>query len=836
MTELSAENRRAVAEVLNAFRLEKGAGLELELRFQKVTRSVFEQVYNGLREQGAVFTEHQTINCITSDRGAWGANRHPGNNILTAVFVGGHRTATLGIRKVQLVAPAKLVMADTDFSLVLSQETPIDPPSITADSLTRFKLRRSTVLGSWRVDLTAVHQTMGLNAGHSAVVDRMFRSGEFPPADPISWEMEAEWTAADSPPTEAAIVAIAARLTALVSRSALAKERLEAEVRAVAKFTGATDRRAARLKQVLPQVKPLTRAHYRTVFPPAGYFVLPKTDGVRAVGHVMADRSVIVGQELLLGKGGEQTVVDGELVGDTFYAFDVVAQAGTSVARQGYEQRVMLLPAAVAALRAAGFRAEAKPYEVLKTCELEEQFRAVLDAKYPYAVDGLILVKPGAPYDATETFKWKRAELTTIDFLVRKNPNPASGTNPASGANPASGTGVDKKNKGLTEYLLFVGISVSQFVSLGFEHLPCYAQLFPNATKHYFPVHFTPASEPRAYRWAHENPDLDGQVVELAYTDGAWQFHRIRNDRADDLKSGTYWGNDYSVAISNWLSVMDPFPAEQLWTGPTADYFQNENSRTGVYEAQIMAVSQLKESAMQDFLKGAKSVLDLACGKGQDLGRYRRLGLRSMVGVDQDRAALAELVRRLHSPPNKAPAPFKLAVIESSLLDPGLADRVLDLGGGPLDAAVCNLAIHYFLQTNTDLEAVAIVLQQCVAPGGYFLCTCLLGELVHAKLAETAGVWSLTEDESVRKFSIRRDYEPGPLAPAGQQIGVLLPFSQGEYYEEYLVPTATLKTVFEAHGFKHAKLLRADKTSPKLTAADREYLELFGCHVFRRDK
>jgi hypothetical protein len=101
--------------------------------------------------------------------------------------------------------------------------------------------------------------------------------------------------------------------------------------------------------------------------------------------------------------------------------------------------------------------------------------------------------------------------------------------------------------------------------------------------------------------------------------------------------------------------------------------------------------------------------------------------------------------------------------------------------------------------------------------------------------------------QAVRKYSMRRNYASKTLEAAGQRIGVLLPFSDGQYYEECLVNVGALSKVLAARGFG-APVQRpivdsidefAAQNRPlaaELTAADREWLGLYATLVYRREK
>ena len=102
----------------------------------------------------------------------------------------------------------------------------------------------------------------------------------------------------------------------------------------------------------------------------------------------------------------------------------------------------------------------------------------------------------------------------------------------------------------------------------------------------------------------------------------------------------------YRIAELTWLNYVDPFPRAQLWDGPALDYFARP--KAGIYRAQTAFTSFVKTQRIAA-LRHARWVVDWGAGQGADLGRYLAAEVGNLVGVDRDRAALAELVRRKYS-------------------------------------------------------------------------------------------------------------------------------------------------------------------------------------------
>jgi hypothetical protein len=281
-----------------------------------------------------------------------------------------------------------------------------------------------------------------------------------------------------------------------------------------------------------------------------------------------------------------------------------------------------------------------------------------------------------------------------------------------------------------------------------------------------------------------------------------------------------------------------------------------------VHRAQTAVVSFAK-TRLAERVRHVEWLVDFAAGKGQDLARFAAAGVRRYVAVDKDRAALSELTRRRlelakKRPPagrrdERARAAMTVHVLAADLGEPHAATVAkLEAAGLPragADAGVCNLAVHYFLGAMESLRNFVALARATVKIGGLFLITAFVGEAVHAAFAAErvpeGGTWDIVESD-VTKFSLKRLYSSDQLEAVGQRIGVLLPFSDGQYYEEYLVNTEVLAAEFRARGFRLLERALVSEYLPDfearnrtvaalLTPGDRRYLALYGTFVFRRD-
>jgi hypothetical protein len=676
------------------------------------------------------------------------------------------------------------------------------------------------------------------------------------------------------------------------------------------------------LKRLVPQVVALTRADYRALYPPIGFFFLDKADGFRALVSVRDGRARVLANKMYeftaAIKPGDHpdhralltndTIVDAEAIITaaaphatketvTVYVFDVIAFNGEDIGMRGYEKRVEYMPRAVALLKEFGINAEPKPYVRITSDDprlIQTQIESVANAKRPYHKDGLIPVEPGKPYTDTVSYKWKPLEENTIDFVARRCPPSVAGKTPFIG------------KAGHTLHFLFVGITPEMFDSLGLQWCPGYADIWgqpehqrratadrvPANTGSYFPVQFSTSDCPLAYLYQHPNGsefgDVDRKVVELRCTGNciaagggaptvSWQMVKVRDDRTRDLQSRRYYGNDYRTAELTWLNYVDPFPMDQLWNGPALDYFSRP--KAGIYRAPTAFTSFVKTQRIMT-LRRLKWVIDLGVGKGQDLGRYISAEVGNLVGIDKDRAAIAELVRRKYEharrahrgggvnadpdddsdmPPSRSGRRGNSTMVRALVADLSqpFGDTVEQLRsiGVPVDegvdAVVANLMIHYFMGSTESMKNIVALCCGTVKIGGQVIITAMMGNRVHSLFTDSkikeGQTWDIHQ-EGVLKYSLKRLYTSSELEKAGQKIGVLLPFSDGHLYEECLVNFAALTDEFVKRGFRCLSMVpfnrHLDEFRPHnqtlfdlLTPDDKTYLGLYGeiCFV-RGDK
>lgn len=573
------------------------------------------------------------------------------------------------------------------------------------------------------------------------------------------------------------------------------------------------------------------------------YYVTDKVDGKRAIVH-LGPKSYAVSDSVAMMSGinlPAVTIIDteqysastsGSASGETsYYIFDVIVFEGKSLMSEPFEERLKYFDRAVALAPMLRL----KPFKRL-TNKYADELREFKANKKPYEVDGVILTPATGLYDTMQVYKYKPVDKLTVDFLIKKCPARLLGIKPY----------VSSKNL----YILFCGVSRAVYFKLRLKLLKYYEDIFKDIDArnlpHYFPYQFQPSDNAYAYLFHSDRTDLDGEVGEFLYKNGAWHMDRIREDRRIEVQRGNYFGNNYKIAELTWMAYADPLVIEDegKTSGDGTVYFQEHDS------TRHKASRNYNSCVKSDIFKNMGSpdwVMDLASGKGQDLFRYAQAGVKNLVCLEIDTTALMELITRKHEfasrRDNHGQGNMSVHVHAMDLTAPtdtnlaALKDlQIPGSGLASMDTIVCNFAFHYFLKNKETLAHVAAFINKCLKPGGRFIFTAFDGKAVVRLLNEHKGEWTVRADSGGDSggalYSIKRQYSVSYIEAIGQKIDVLLPFSGDTYYTEYLVNIDTVKAAFEKHKF----VLEIDQSFSKyadicssvpMTDADRTYTGLY---------
>lgn len=574
----------------------------------------------------------------------------------------------------------------------------------------------------------------------------------------------------------------------------------------VAADIGYQTSRSISLKSLLNNATCLTAAVYNRIYPPIDWFITPKADGY--VGLVImgkAGKNYIiysdVSEEVNYGTD-DYTILVGEVVGKTFYCFDILMDKGSLMMQRSFTNRwEAFMRFLNAPIQFGEYTLVAKDH-VLITSDLQRSFKSVIELPKPYEIDGYVLVSPSSTYMETKNYKIK--EHNTIDFLVIECPPSFKKEE------------IYKKPEGTTgeTYLLFCTINEYELERIMIQPLKGYQLLFPQRFSGVMPIQFCPTDNPLAYIWHSTSADtkkikeaqVKGRVIaELDAEHNSngfhWKLIKIREDRVNEPN---YFGNHMlKVAEPSWLATKYPFTINDM-ARPLDNYFGTGKGE--MYKAQTGFNSFVKSKLLTQATSmiTSKVVIDLAAGKGQDLARYYDAEFTRGVFCDIDPVALSELVARRYDITRDKTRKNKMQVYTVhrdlnmpaddtvEILKPFIRDNNIGL-------IVCNFAIHYMITDIDRLNNFIRMVRGISSKGTIFYFTTMCGKSV-IKLLGEGNEWKVHQN-GVLKYHIVKKFNGNTLADMGQTISTKMPFSD-ELYDENLVNVDLVNNQFIKYGFK----------------------------------
>jgi SAM-dependent methyltransferase len=751
---------------------------EFELKFKDINVDMFNSVYNNLKTKYPPALEC-SINIISND--ILNIKTKNVSYIRKMTFIKGEKFSDEYSIKKRIQG---WFSPDTPkYTISLAEEAPNSAFKSNPNSTVRIKLRISFTYNDWRIDLTAVKQSKMSFLGDQLLpikaalmpatmtADNFLNELNYDLID--QYELEAEFIGKDL--TVEKVLDVSAMIREIIIQHNNDDIEYHEEIYKVAQQIVENKRLLGLfkndygLKRLCNQVVALSKTIYiNEVYPPKGYFVTVKTDGIRCVCHLYDNICVLIADKVYkytLNEKVPQCIFDCELIkkssfnanvgayDDIFiggasgasstiddiilYIFDCMMIEGNIITSEMYKSRINHIPQIIEIFNKVAPKgvicAEKK---IVKINDIQADFDSVYKAQYEFPIDGLIITEPMNGYSATKNYKWKPLEHTTIDFMAVKCPKNLLGVSPYD----------IKKDKDL--YLLFVGVNHNMRMKLGLTLLPNYKKMF-DAPGEYYPIQFSPSSDKYAYLYYHDPAlgDIDYKVVELGkevvdnkVTSG-WKFIRVRSDRSHEKN---YFGNDFKVAEITYMNYIDTFSYADL-IAPNAGYFTRESSNAYVasnrYRRFVISI------LIRDNFSNADWIIDLAAGRGADLHRYQEVGVKNGLFIDIDATAIVELVRRkfemfnikkrrmqqwTETKPTDDNAMTVHTLVENlsnqkSVVINNIKGFVLP---GTVDGIVCNFAIHYFCDQISNLRNLLSIVATMLKPNGVFMFTTLDGEKV----------------------------------------------------------------------------------------------------------
>jgi len=349
----------------------------------------------------------------------------------------------------------------------------------------------------------------------------------------------------------------------------------------------------------------------------------------------------------------------------------------------------------------------------------------------------------------------------------------------------------------------------------------------------------------------HADPDMveDDSIVEFSYDSikKSWVYLRTRRDKTESFRKSGLSGtaNDYGTAMNIWRSIQNPVTSEMISgiTKVSPDDVPDDN----VYYSRNTTRDKFSSKSMMDFhnhwvknysligkeAKQGGSLLDLACGKGGDLNKWIKAGVKDVVGfdyvADNIENPIDGVYARLSNVQRDIPKDARYIFLPmdcSKTLSPKMTYNDKDkevarvlwgegqaAGSGQLlrywgmmkdafDIVSCQFAVHYFFENEKTLDTFLDNVDKYMKPGCRFIGTCLDGAKVKMALKTVPMGKSVSGKKGDRIiWDITKQYTDDNKVDIGDAVDIYME-SIGRVAREYLVNLSMLEKRLKEKGYK----------------------------------
>jgi hypothetical protein len=236
-------------------------------------------------------------------------------------------------------------------------------------------------------------------------------------------------------------------------------------------------------------------------------------------------------------------------------------------------------------------------------------------------------------------------------------------------------------------------------------------------------------------------------------------------------------------------------------------------------------------------------LIDIASGKGQDLYKFINTGVRNILCIDNNENNLCEIIKRKYNYANNNSfddSQVSIFIKNIDINEPyvdNLSDLKRNLQINKLETKliVCNFAIHYFVKNSASINNFINFVNNLMPSNSRLIISCLNGKKIYDLLKENKEWGDKT------RYYITCD-KIGTKFTTGKEINILLPFSNGNLYKEYLVDIDGLIKKFNTKKItlesrvEFTNYLDSFKTDFNskylLDELDMQYLEYLECLIF----
>ena len=521
---------------------------------------------------------------------------------------------------------------------------------------------------------------------------------------------------------------------------------------------------------------------------------------------------------------------------------------------------------------------------------MEEAIQTMLSTEFEYETDGLIFTPRNtgvAPPDQrvkntwVTVYKWKPANQNSIDFLLQLNKDetfdPILKTKARKGDLYVSRSPNDSFifpretmnreyiEKPLPEALQSIANSNDRVPSIFQPDLP----RDPDAYQIWIPVNEHGVIVDREGQKVEDNT-----IIECSFDieTRRWEVMRTRYEKTYQYRvlREPQYGNDIKTANSIWTSIHVPVSEEMIktfYSNPPKQieddmYYRDDLKRStrifsDVYDFHL----SIKEDLYKQNIRPEDTLLELACGRGGDLHRWKRVHASKVVALDislanlispTQGAAVRYLKDRIDKPHEYAP---KVLLIQGDMSVYPLfeqEDKYMPIlrgdhkasteylesfeGLNKFDVISCQFALHYACESEEKFREFAKNLQKYGK--GLFFGTCSDGQSIYQLLMGKKTHLFGTDKQLAGDYTKEYVDTDSWTEEFGMPVKVMLE-SFVKPQIEYLVPFEKVVNILREHDYElvDSKLfsdIYSQQTGITLTQVEQTFSFLNRTFVFRK--
>lgn len=482
-----------------------------------------------------------------------------------------------------------------------------------------------------------------------------------------------------------------------------------------------------------------------------------------------------------LGEKAAGTYLDGEYFKGTFYVFDILFDAGKNVKKMWFENRYALAEKYVnnhittyyGDVTIKKFHTKGDIYERLRAAAEEYEERS---AENPEDVDGII-IQPANEYINKNTFKWKPAEMLTIDFRMNSVPENMLGDEMYPGVNSSN---IDRA------FVLTVGYDGQIFNPKPVRNAKGEKVTFNG-------IIFVDDNTEHA-KWA-------DTICECRWDGETFVPVRIRDDR--------FQPNNFTTAFDVWRDIHNPIALTTI-TGEDLVAMRKMHNK-------------IKGATLHRFLKEGDSIIDIGSGRGGDLNKWRKLKLSKIFSIEPNEENAVEFNRRLESDKETFKNMPDIKLLEVGAQD--TEDITEAIAGTKIKAIVSFFSLTFFGKSEAIYNGLMETIK-LIPDGGYFFGAVMDGERVYKLLMKERVKQSRSfeiikkEMKEIEDESIILMKNPARNKPKIDMLGKRLEVLREESYEF----------------MSHIELTKLIRNTQKLVDADKKKLRAVTSEEGSREK